>query len=174
MSDKTLLNRVEFTWNCTESKWVALSVTPSAPRAKRRWTFGITGKNLGRSNLTHVEVTAISSAKASVTMSLTVGIRVFTCVCLHICVFVFPLRAISEGQIVSNFSSQIWASEFDTKCALCFFVFVKKKKKKSSFVAKCTCEDFALKWLSCRSGAVEERSRERRFEVCRNLLGVLQ
>lgn len=84
----------------------------------------------GGSNLTRVEVTAISSAKASVTMSLTVGIRVFTCVCLHICVFVFPLRAISEGQIVSNFSSQIWASEFDTKCAL-FFCFCKEKEKKN-------------------------------------------
>lgn len=98
---------------------------------------------------------------------------VHVCVLTHLCVC-FSIEGYFWGSnsvkfFEPNLSQRVWH-----EMCFVFFVFVKKKKKKSSFVAKCTCEDFALKWLSCRSGAVEERSRERRFEVCRNLLGVLQ
>lgn len=155
-----LLNKVEFTLNCTESKWVALSATLSAPRAKWHWIFLASPSLPGSRKFWESSV-----AKACVTVSLTVGtcahLRVFTCALTHLCVC-FPLRAISEGQI--------WASEFDTKRAC--FVFVK-----SNFVANCTCKNFALKWLSCRGRAVAgfsgvgEKSRERDLKFVEIVLG---
>lgn len=78
----------------------------------------------------------------------------FVCVCshacLHISVFVFHWGLFLRVRLC-QISSQIWASGVDTKCAC--FVFVKP-----SFVAKCTCKNFALKWLSCRGRAVARLS----------------
>lgn len=121
---------------CTESQNdTELLASPSLRDSRKFW-----GSNLTR-------VRGHSSAKASVTMSLTVGVSVhyasLVCsrVCLHIFCVCFPSRAISEGQIVSNFepnlSQRVWQE-------MCFFFFVKSK-----FCCKMHMQKFALKWLSC-------------------------
>lgn len=157
-----LLNKVEFTLNCTESKRVALRATLSAQRAKWHWTFGITFTSWFQKILVESSV-----AKASVTVSLTVGTCAFACV--HMCAYTFMSFVFHWGLFLrvefrAKFSSQrVWTQNV----LVLFFV-------KSNFVAKCTCKTFALKWLSCRGRAaragfsgVGEKSRKR-FEVCRN------
>lgn len=145
--------------NVTESSWIHFKlhwINASGFKCDSLCTGSRTTQNFwwnfGDQILTGVRDHGHSSTKASITMSLTVGVCVhyafkcvFTCVLTHLCLF--SIEGYFWGSNCVKFSSQIWANEFDTKCACSVFV-------KSNFVAKCTCKNFALKWLSCRSRAV--------------------
>lgn len=138
-----LLNKVEFTLNCTESKRVALRATLSAPRAKWHWTFGITFTSWFQKILVESSV-----AKASVTVSLTVGTCAFACV--HMCAYTFMSLFSIEGYFWgSNFEPNFRASEFEHKT--CLFCFCKIK-----FCCKMHMQNFCtevtiLPWSSCSS-----------------------
>lgn len=141
------LNVTELSWIHFKLHWIKASDFKCDclhREPTRQWNFGITLAPLLRefflkSNLTHVK--SHSSAKASVTMSLTVGIRVHNAflVCVHVCAYTSYVYVFHWGLFLRvkscQISSQIWASEFDTKCAFCFC-------KKSKFCCKMHMQKF--------------------------------
>lgn len=123
------VTEVEFTLNCTESKRAALSATSRAPRAKWHWTFGITVTSWFQEVL---GVKSDSCKRSWPLLSQSIRHReffdcwymcafvcVFTCVLTHFCVC-FPLRAISEGQIVSSFEPNLSQRGWHKMCLFCF------------------------------------------------------
>lgn len=136
-----LLNQVRVTSNCTESKvwlYVRLFVgtflaSPLFPCLRNVWS----------SSVTYARGCGHCSAKAS-------RHHEFDCwyTCASVCLWThwylcFPLRAIFVGvQIQAKFEP---ASLIRNVVIFCFGFFVE-----TNFVAKCTCKNFALKWLSCR------------------------
>lgn len=82
------LTEVEFTLNCTESKWVAFSATP---RAKWHWTFTVTSwfpGNFGGQNVTRKRSWPLLSQSIR-HREFRLLVRVCSHTCLHISVFVF-------------------------------------------------------------------------------------
>lgn len=123
-----LLNQVEITLNCTESKWAAVSCTESQ-MTLNLWLHprSVVPAKFGDQVWLVSEVTAIPQPKRpSPWVWLLVHVQiihfsvlVFTCALTHLCVC-FPLRAISEGQIGSNVEPNLSQRLWPEMCLFCF------------------------------------------------------
>lgn len=144
-ANKTLLNQVEITLNCTESKRVAPSATVCTDCQKTTlnffFFFGVAPwfqEILGGSNLTQVlkRSRAIPQPKhwpprvwllfdffGIYVHKKRISVCVFTCVCVLTPWCVSIEGYISEGQNRVQTSSQIWASDRHEMCLFLFFLF---------------------------------------------------
>lgn len=128
---------IKFILNCTESKWVASSVTLVCTESQTTLNLWHHSRSCGsrkfwKSNLEFFffffyEVMAIRQPKhPSPWFWLLEYFRHHTVfsecsrVCSHSCVYVFPLRAISEGQSVSNFEPNMSQRVWHGTCLFCF------------------------------------------------------
>jgi len=133
-----LLNRVEFTLNCTESKWVALSAT-----------LNLWHRSVAPGDQICVRSHNQSLAKASVTVSSTVGLYNAFFVRVHVCMF--SIEGYFWGSNCVRFRAKFEPTSL-TQNVLSFFVFVK---------SKFCCNNVALKWLTCRKRSCRQMWWER-------------